>query len=98
MSGQLLGRAELDGLLDDVGSEAEHRGVRVNLFLVGGGAITLAYNDQRTTGDLDAVFEPTTVVRDIAETVARCRTERPDRRSRSRLSRRLKDTSDLRRR
>jgi len=75
MTGRLLGRAELEGLLDDVGAEAERRGVRVDLFLVGGGAITLAYNDQRTTGDLDAVFEPSGVVRDIAETVARRRTD-----------------------
>ncbi|HET8930686.1 MAG TPA: hypothetical protein VFN21_08520 [Acidimicrobiales bacterium] len=53
MTGQTLGRAELEGLLVDLGTEAERRGVHIDLFLVGGGAITLAYNDQRTTGDLD---------------------------------------------
>lgn len=66
----LLDRATLLSLLDELSLEAEARGVRVELFLVGGAAMTLAYDSERSTADLDAVFVPTSEVRAIAETVA----------------------------
>ena len=46
------------------------RGARADLFLVGGAAIAVAYDSQRSTRDLDAVFEPTAIVREAARVVA----------------------------
>ena len=68
--GPLLGREAILGLLDLVADEAERRGVGISLFLVGGGAMALAYSRDRATRDLDGVFEPKTVVYEIAAAVA----------------------------
>ena len=45
--------------------------MRGELFLVGGAAMALAYSTRRSTGDLDAIFEPTSVIYDIAADIAR---------------------------
>lgn len=66
----LLSREELTGLLEEIAAELESRGVRGDLFIVGGAAMALAYNTRRTTRDLDAVFEPKSVVQDAARAVA----------------------------
>lgn len=65
----LLSRAELIALLEEVAAELEDRGLRGDLFVVGGAAMALAYNTRRATRDLDAVFEPKSVVYDVARTV-----------------------------
>lgn len=65
-----LGRDDLLDLLDKFAAEAERRGVRIEMFVVGGGAMALAYNARRSTGDLDAVFEPKQIAYEIAERVA----------------------------
>ena len=66
----LLDRATIVELLDRVADEATRRGVTISMFLVGGGAMALAYDAHRSTRDLDAVFEPKSVVYEIAATVA----------------------------
>jgi len=65
-----LGRQEIRSLLEDLDRELERRGAVADLFLVGGAAIAVAYDIRRSTRDLDAVFHPTTVVRDAARIVA----------------------------
>ncbi|GAA1395938.1 DUF6036 family nucleotidyltransferase [Catellatospora coxensis] len=65
-----LGRDDIHALLDDLSAELAARGARADLFLVGGAAIAVAYDDARSTRDLDAVFLPTEVVRDAAAAVA----------------------------
>jgi len=40
------------------------------LFVVGGAAMALAYDDQRATHDLDGLFQPSSIVRDIASDLA----------------------------
>lgn len=65
-----LGRDDIRALLDDLSNELAARGARADLFLVGGAAITVAYDEARATRDLDAVFLPTTVVREAAAAVA----------------------------
>lgn len=62
-------------LLDAVAAEAERRNVRVELFMVGGGAMALAYNQARTTTDIDGVFEPKRIVYEIAAAVAEANPE-----------------------
>jgi len=66
----LLGHDQMLKLLDQLALEAEKEGVRVELFVVGGGAMALAYNVDRVTGDLDAVFEPKSSVANLAKKVA----------------------------
>ncbi len=68
-----LSGADVDALLTELDRELERRGVRADLFLVGGAAIAVAYDSRRSTRDLDAVFEPTTVVREAAAVVGRAR-------------------------
>jgi hypothetical protein len=65
-----LGRDDIRGLLDDLNDELAVRGARADLFLVGGAAIAVAYDEARSTRDLDAVFLPTDVVREAAAAVA----------------------------
>jgi hypothetical protein len=60
-------------LLDDLSAELASRGAKADLFLVGGAAIAVAYDEARWTRDLDAVFIPTQVVREAAAAVARKR-------------------------
>lgn len=66
----LLDRAALRDLLTELGEELAAQGVRGELFLVGGGAMALAYNTRRSTRDLDGVFEPKTVIYEAARRIA----------------------------
>ena len=52
---RLLTREDLIELLVLVAAEACRRDVQIEMFLVGGGAMALAYNTSRVTGDLDGV-------------------------------------------
>ena len=70
-----LGRDDILALLHDVAAEAERRDVAISLFLIGGAAMALAYSTTRATKDLDGVFEPKSVVYEIAEYVASQRPE-----------------------
>jgi predicted nucleotidyltransferase len=66
----LLTRGDIEQLLDRLASAAERDGIKIDLFLVGGGAMALAYNTARVTRDLDAVFEPKQKVYELARQVA----------------------------
>ncbi|MGI8936866.1 MAG: DUF6036 family nucleotidyltransferase [Iamia sp.] len=65
-----LGRAEIVDLLTEVGGELDRRGVRGEMFLVGGAAMALVYDVRRSTRDVDAVFEPKAAIYEIAALVA----------------------------
>lgn len=56
-------------LFDEVAREAARREVHVDLFLIGGAAMAVAYSQARITDDIDGVFEPREVVIDIARVV-----------------------------
>ena len=68
-----LDRHDIQVLLDDLSAELAARGAKADLFLVGGAAMAVAYDQARSTRDLDAVFLPTDVVRDAAAAVAQRR-------------------------
>lgn len=59
--------------LTALSEELDKRGIRGEMFLVGGAAMALAYNRYRTTKDLDGVFEPKLVIYEAAQTVAQKR-------------------------
>lgn len=55
-------RARITALLDELGSRLQEQGVRAELFVVGGSAMALAYSRDRVTKDIDAVFEPKSII------------------------------------
>ena len=61
---------QIKALLAELDSELQLRGVRGELFIVGGAAMALAYNTRRSTRDIDAVFEPKQVIYDSAKVIA----------------------------
>jgi hypothetical protein len=61
-----------EGILDALRAldgELGAQGVRGEIFVVGGAAMALAYDERRATADVDAVFAPTTEVRAAAARV-----------------------------
>jgi hypothetical protein len=64
-----LTREQIIGLLAELGQELDDRGIKAQLFVVGG-AIALAYNMRRTTADVDGVFELKAVIYEAARRVA----------------------------
>lgn len=66
----MLDRVAIEDLLGDLAAELEARGVRGDMFVVGGAAMALAYDARRATRDVDAVFEPKLVVYEAAAAVA----------------------------
>lgn len=74
----LLSREALIALLDELGAELDRDGHHGHLFVVGGAAMTLAYNTRRSTRDLDAVFEPKVVVYEAAGRIGKRHDLPPD--------------------
>jgi len=66
-----LDSAMLRELLSELGARLVERGVRADLYIVGGAAIALTLDTRRLTQDVDAVFHPAVDVRDVAEEIAR---------------------------
>jgi len=63
-------RAEILEALQALGEELSSRGVRGQIFIVGGAAMALAYSTRRVTRDIDAVFEPKRSIYQAAAKVA----------------------------
>jgi hypothetical protein len=63
-------RARILAALQALGDELTLRGVRGQVFIVGGAAMALAYSTRRVTKDIDAVFEPKTSIYEAAAKVA----------------------------
>lgn len=68
--GVLLGRDELERAFTALGERLASRGVVADVFVVGGAAMALAYDAQRVTRDVDAVFVPHGIVHEEAMRVA----------------------------
>lgn len=66
----MLRKADIESLIRELGRRCATRGFSVEMFLVGGAAMALAYRRERTTRDLDAVFEPKTSVYDEVHRIA----------------------------
>ncbi|MGH3778630.1 MAG: DUF6036 family nucleotidyltransferase [Pseudonocardiaceae bacterium] len=63
-------RDEILRALAALGAELAERGLVADLYVVGGAAITLAYDERRATRDIDAVFVPKNEVYAAATRVA----------------------------
>lgn len=62
-------REEIVSALTDLAAELQRRGTTAEMYVVGGAAIALAFDERRATRDIDAVFEPKDVVYEAAATV-----------------------------
>jgi hypothetical protein len=63
-------RAEIVQALTALAAELEKREITAEMYVVGGAAIALAFDERRATRDVDAVFEPKRAVYEAAATVA----------------------------
>lgn len=65
-----MDRREILEALTALAQELDTRGVSAEMYVVGGAAIALAFDERRATRDIDAVFEPKVVVYEAAGVVA----------------------------
>lgn len=65
----LLGRAELERIFAALADRLARRDVIADLFVVGGAAMAMAYDANRVTQDVDALFVPHGVVLEEARAV-----------------------------
>ena len=65
-----MDRSEIIEALTALAGELERRGVVAEMYVVGGAAIALAFDERRATRDIDAVFEPKDFVYEAAGVVA----------------------------
>jgi Nucleotidyltransferase of unknown function (DUF6036) len=65
-----MDRGEIIEALTALAAELARRGVSAEMYVVGGAAIALAFDERRATRDIDAVFEPKGVVYEAAASVA----------------------------
>lgn len=62
-------RPEILRALRALGTELTGRGIRAQIFIVGGAAMALSYSTRRVTRDIDAVFEPKASIYEAATKV-----------------------------
>lgn len=65
-----MDRDEITSALAALAAELDRRGVSAEMYVVGGAAIALAFDERRATRDIDAVFEPKNAVYEAAAVVA----------------------------
>lgn len=63
-------RSEIVELLTELGRRLAGRGVEGEMYVVGGAAIALAFDERRAMRDIDAVFEPKATVYEVAAEMA----------------------------
>lgn len=64
-------RDEIISLLTELGRRLALRSVAGEMYVVGGAAMALAFDERRSTRDIDAVFEPKALVYDTAKEMAK---------------------------
>ncbi len=68
-----MDRTEILAALTALGEQLETAGAVADLYVVGGAAMALAYDDRRATRDIDAAFVPKSLVYEAAGRVAEAR-------------------------
>lgn len=63
-------RTEIVDLLTELGGRLAERGIEGEMYVVGGAAIALVFDERRSTRDIAAVFEPKTVIYELAGKLA----------------------------
>jgi hypothetical protein len=65
-----MDRSEIVTALTALGAALDARGATGELYMVGGAAIAMAFDQRRSTRDIDAVFEPKMIIYEAAAQVA----------------------------
>jgi hypothetical protein len=65
-----MSRSEIIELLTELGARLAATGAEGEMYVVGGAAIALAFDERRSTHDIDAVFEPKQVIYRVAAQMA----------------------------
>jgi hypothetical protein len=65
-----MDRPEIVTALTALGAALDARGTTGELYMVGGAAIAMAFDQRRSTRDIDAVFEPKMIIYEAAAQVA----------------------------
>jgi hypothetical protein len=65
-----MDRVEIIETLTALAAELDRRGISGEMYVVGGAAIALAFDERRATRDIDAVFEPKNAIYEAAGAVA----------------------------
>ena len=65
-----MDRSEIIALLTELGRRLALRSISGEMYVVGGAAMALAFDERRSTRDIDAVFEPKAVVYEVAREMA----------------------------
>lgn len=65
-----MDRGEIITALTALAGELRRRGISAEMYVVGGAAIALAFDERRSTRDVDAVFEPKAAVYEAAAAVS----------------------------
>lgn len=73
-----LDATRVRALFQELSANLAQNGAHAQLFVVGGAAMALAYDDSRFTRDVDALFIPAAQVREAAEAVAARHQLEPD--------------------
>lgn len=66
-----LDRASITNAFHELATDLDGQGLRADVFVVGGAALTVAFRQRPSTRDVDAVFTNPGVVRSAAERVGR---------------------------
>jgi hypothetical protein len=66
----LLDRKTILRAFEALSKDLATRGIKGELFVVGGAAIVLAYNSRRTTRDVGAIFEPKIIIYEASLSIA----------------------------
>ena len=66
----MLTAKEIKKLFEKLNSRLKGEGIKGEIGIVGGAAMCLVYNVRESTKDVDAIFEPSSKIREIAEKIA----------------------------
>jgi hypothetical protein len=66
-----LDRGQIEDLLKELGKRLLDRGTRGTIYVAGGAAIALEFEERRVTADIDAVFAPAEAIHEEAEAIAK---------------------------
>jgi hypothetical protein len=70
-------KSEIVALLTELGARLDHRGLEVELYIVGGVAMLLGYDRSAVTSDIDALITPAGVIDEVVDEMARDRGDLP---------------------
>ncbi len=67
---EALNKADIQRLLEELNEELAAKRTKGEVYIVGGAVMCVAFNARESTGDVDAVFKPSSAVRAAAARVA----------------------------